>query len=110
MVQLTPKAAVAILNAAMASQADGLGLRLAARQNDGEIEYGMGFDEERDGDEVLEAEGLRLYIGPGSQQLLAGVVLDFVEFENGEHQFVFMRPDQPGGCSAGGCQGCGAKH
>lgn len=110
MITLTPRAAVVILNSVKAAQAEDLGLRLAAREAEDGIQYGMGFDEKRDGDEEVNCEGVRVYIGPNSQNLLAGVVVDFVDFEGEESQFIFMHPEQTGGCSAGGCQGCGAKH
>jgi len=114
MFTLTPAAAEQILSAAT-SQQDGDEppcLRVAAKIEDGEIAYGMGFDDERDQDAVIESCGVTLLISPHSQELLAGGTLDFVELRPGEFQFIFVNPNDPppqtGGCASrsSGCGGC----
>jgi iron-sulfur cluster assembly protein len=90
-------------------------LRIAAKIEDGEIVYGMGFDDEREDDAVIEASGVTLLIAPHSQELLAGATLDFVELHPGEFQFIFINPNEPaptmGGCASrsrsSGCGSCG---
>lgn len=122
MLNLTPAAAQEILAAAQRSNAAGMALRVAARQvADGSIEYGMGFDEERDDDLPVECGGLKVLIGSPSRPLLDGTVLDFVEIEPGRRDFVFIpldepvagaagcanaAPKQPGSCGNGGCGSC----
>ena len=108
MFQLTPAAAEQILQAAEV-QDDEPSLRVAAKiDDDGELVYGMGFDEERENDIVIDCEGIRILISPRSQTLLDGATLDFVELKPGEFQFVFMNPQAPGCAPAsGGCGGCG---
>lgn len=110
MFQVTPAAAAQILRAAEV-QDDEPSLRVAARiDEDGERVYGMGFDEERENDLVLECEGVQILISPHSQHLLAATVLDFVELQQGEFQFVFRNEgDLSCGSSAGGCGGCGSR-
>jgi iron-sulfur cluster assembly protein len=108
MFKLTPAAAEQILQAAEV-QDDEPCLRVAAKvDDDGELVYGMGFDEERENDIVVDCEGIRILISPRSQELLAGAVLDFVELKPGEFQFVFADAQAPG-CAptSGGCGGCG---
>lgn len=91
------------------------GLRVAAkRDTDGSIVYGMGFDDERDNDEVLQCEGLTVLIAPPSHDLLDGTTLDFVELNPGEYQFIFLNPQDAapppspgGGCGSGKCGSCG---
>jgi iron-sulfur cluster assembly protein len=118
MFTITPAAAEQILRAAEAQMdaepgADVPMLRLAAKlDEDGELAYGMGFDEERDGDIVLESSGVKVVIAPRSEDLLRGATLDFVELHPGEFQFVFINPNEVprgGGCGSGGCGsgGCG---
>jgi len=115
MFSLTPSAAAQILRAATSQhEGDELPcLRVAAKIEDGEIAYGMGFDDERDQDAVIESCGVTLLISPRSQELLAGATLDFVELHPGEFQFIFVNPNDPppqtGGCSSrsSGCGGCG---
>ena len=110
MFKLTPAAAEQIRSAAD-SQADHPALRVAAKiDDDGEISYGMGFDEERENDLVLDCEGVRLLISPHSQELLDEATLDFVELRPGEFQFIFINP-KDGACAgrerASGCGSCG---
>lgn len=114
MFTLTPAATNEILAAAERSDAIGLALRVAAqRDDDGSVRFGMGFDEERVGDDPLRFEDLTVLVGSGSRALLDGVVLDFVEIEPGLPQFVFIppasAPDAPSACGSGGCGSCSGR-
>ena len=114
MFTLTPLAAEQIARAA-AEQADHQArlpmLRVAAKydENDGELVYGMGFDEEREDDLVLDANGIAILISPPSQPLLENTTLDFTEVQPGEFQFIFrsgcVSPTPKNGCGScgGGC-------
>lgn len=110
MFKVTPAAAEQILNAADV-QDEQPALRVAAKiDDDGEISYGMGFDEERENDLVLESEGLQLLISPRSAELLDDATLDFVELRPGEFQFIFINPKDAscaGSSRASGCGSCG---
>lgn len=98
MVKVTPAAAAAILDSTNRSGADGMALRLAARTHtDGAVEFGLGFDDEREQDRVIESHGVRVLVAPPSQPLLSGVTLDFGVLENGELGFVFLREGTGGG-------------
>lgn len=115
MFHLTPAAAGQIRQAAKAHNHEGVApcLRVAAKLEDGEIAYGMGFDEERENDAVIEVEGITILIAPPSQPLLSGATLDFVELRPGEFQFIFINPNDPppaaDGCASrrSGCGSCG---
>ena len=94
MLNVTPAAAQEILAAAQRSSAVGMALRVAARQvADGSIEFGMGFDEEREDDTAAEFAGLTVLVGSPSRPLLEGAVLDYVEVAPGRFDFVFVPPD-----------------
>lgn len=123
MINLTKSAAEQISQAARQSGAENMGLRIAARVNDaGMLEFGMGFDDERTNDSIIESYGVTLLVHPSSAQYLEGVTIDFAEIDSGESRFVFMMPDQGGGscgsgeggggggCGSGGCGsgGCGS--
>ena len=123
MFNMTPAAVHEILASAERSDAVGMALRVAARRTaDGSLEFGMGFDDEREDDEAVQFETLRVLIGSPSRPLLEGAVLDFQEVQAGQHDFIFTAaPDQPsaadpgpsdtlraGACGSGGCSGCGA--
>ncbi len=114
MINVTPTAAKQVRAAADAADADGLALRIAARRDaDGSLHYAMGFDEERDQDLRVASEGVDLVVAPGQRDLLAGMTLDYVEFEPGDFRFIFINPNdapapRPGGCGTGGCGCAGA--
>lgn len=108
MFTLTPLAAEQISRAA-ASEPDGQPmLRVAAKidESDGELVYGMGFDDEREDDLVIDGPGVTVLISPRSLPLLENTTLDFAEVQPGEFQFIFR-----GGCTTpptvGGCGSCG---
>ena len=97
MIRITAEAARQIQNAAAGGDAEKLALRIAAkRASDGSIEYGMGFDAERKNDLQLITEGVTVLVSPHSKELLQGTVLDFVELEPGDFQFIFINPNEPG--------------
>jgi iron-sulfur cluster assembly protein len=113
MLMLSPTAASEIRAALPRSGADGLALRVAARlEADGSLAFGMGFDEQREGDLPLEIDGVQLLIARPSQPLLEDAMLDFVEIEPGQNGFVCVvqPPDEPQppakACGNGGCSGC----
>ena len=97
MFTLTPSAAEQIARAA-AEQADPTTmlpmLRVAAKhdEGDGELVYGMGFDDEREDDLVIDGGGIKVLISPRSQTLLENTTLDFTEVQPGEFQFIFRDP------------------
>jgi len=116
---LTSAAAQQIQQAADASNAQHMALRVAARVDaEGNIEFGMGFDDPGESDLKLNLEGVDIVIGAEHQELLDDTTLDFVELEPGDFNFIFVDSRQAagmssgGGCSTGGgCGGggCGSK-
>lgn len=118
MITVTPAAAKQIRIAASRTDADELGLRIAARRDpQGALHYAMGFDEMRDGDVVVPSEGVPLVVAEAQRDLLDGMTLDYVEYEEGDFRFIFINPndapapDAPdtrktGGCGGGGSCGC----
>lgn len=68
-------------------------LRVAAYQeDDGSVNYGMGFDIEREADEHLVVNGIQILIASSSTPYLQGVTLDFVEMNPGDMRFIFIPP------------------
>lgn len=97
MITITPQAAAQIRRSAEQTRAQGLALRLAARRlDDGTIDYGMGFDDQRrDDDTRITADGIDVVISSASRDLLAGATLDYVELNPGEFRFIFINPNDP---------------
>ncbi|MHB1093818.1 iron-sulfur cluster biosynthesis family protein [Thiobacillus sp.] len=68
-------------------------LRVAAYQeDDGSVNFGMGFDSEREADEHLVINGIEILIASSSTPYLQGVTLDFVELNPGDMRFIFIPP------------------
>lgn len=125
MFTLTSAAAQQIHQAALDSGAQNLALRVAARlETDGSIDYGMGFDDAGEQDMRLQFEEVSVVIAEHHRELLEDTVLDFVELEPGQFNFIFVNQrqeaqdaqDAPGGCAPQACGGgscggggCGSK-
>lgn len=113
MFTLTRAAAQQIQQAAQDSGAKDMVLRVAARRMaDGSLDYGMGFDESADSDTRLMIEDVAVVLAPSHAQLLEDTVLDFVELEPGQFNFIFVNQQSAfasgSGCGSGGCatSGC----
>jgi iron-sulfur cluster assembly protein len=93
---ISPAALAQIKLAAGQHEEASLCLRLAARETpDESVDYGMGFDEEKEGDARIEFDSVTVVIAPSSQELLHGVHIDFVEIEPGKFHFIFLNPNDP---------------
>lgn len=113
MISLTKEAAEQVRASARESGADNMALRIAARVNQaGMLEFGMGFDDERSNDTIVDSWGVTLLINAESAAMLDDVTIDFSEVNPGEHRFVFMKASAggcgTGGCGSGGSGGCGS--
>ena len=96
MITVTAQAAEQILKSAQQAGPGGVCLRLAARLDDkGAIEYGMGFDDQAEGDARVVTNDVTILIASGSVELLTGATLDFVEIDPGEPRFIFINPNDP---------------
>lgn len=93
MFKLTGAAADQVRRAAQQSGAEGMALRIAARQlPDGTIDYRMGFDHTGEEDIRFSSEGVDILMVPEDVPLLGEAVMDFVELQPGERQFIFLNP------------------
>jgi len=96
MITISPRAAEQIQYSAKQSNTEGMALRIAAKVAiDESIEYGLGFDEEKEGDLKFTIEGINILIAPSSAEHLHGAHLDFVELEPGNANFIFQNPNDP---------------
>lgn len=94
MFKVTPSAAQQVMAAAQQSGTDGMSLRLAAQKRpDGSYDYRMGFDEANEDDIRFNSEGVDIVIAPEYVPLLDATVMDYVQLEEGDSQFVFINPD-----------------
>jgi iron-sulfur cluster assembly protein len=93
MIKITDSAAAQIRVANNNPDVFDMILRVAAYQeDDGGVNYGMGFDQEREADEHLVINGIEVLIAASSTPYLQGVTLDFVEMTPGDLRFIFIPP------------------
>jgi iron-sulfur cluster assembly accessory protein len=65
------------------------------------FQYGLNIeDDAQDDDDILESNGVRLFVDPFSGQYLDGVEIDYVTTMMGSG-FTFKNPNASGGCGCG---------
>ena len=65
------------------------------------FQYGLNIeDDAQDDDDILESNGIRLFVDPFSGQYLDGVEIDYVTTMMGSG-FTFKNPNASGGCGCG---------
>jgi iron-sulfur cluster insertion protein len=81
MLAFSPAAVVKVKNMAEKEQLEGHGVRvMIVGGGCSGFSYDMDFENEaREGDEVFEFEGLKVYVDPMSFQYLQGTTVDYVE-------------------------------
>lgn len=62
--------------------------------------YGLGFDNQRDGDSITEVHGVKVYIDPKSAIYLKGAVVDFEAGLEGKG-FTIKNPQAKSSCGCG---------
>lgn len=97
MFTVTEAAAAEILRSPRSAGTANEPLRIAARRGDqGAVEYVMGFDTAAETDVRVSApDGLEIIIDSACAPLLEGTTLDYVELESGQHELIFMNPNDP---------------
>ena len=81
---------------------DGAGLRVAVLPGGcSGFQYGLNIeDSPENDDEILEMDGLKVFVDPFSAQYLEGVEIDYVTTMMGSG-FTFKNPNSSGGCGCG---------
>ncbi len=84
-----------------AERAEVTGVRMAVKGGGcSGLSYVLDFDRERDGDNVVEQDGVRFYMDRKSTIYLKGIVLDYKEGLKGKG-FVFTNPNASSTCGCG---------
>ena len=65
------------------------------------FEYGFSFDAQRDGDELVEFDGLEVVVDPSSQVYLKGAEVDYVETTLQAGFVVSANPNEQSRCGCG---------
>ena len=102
MIELTDKGAEKVREflAAQSEPAATAGLRVAVRGGGcSGFQYMLAFDEQRDGDTVIESQGIRLLVDNASAPYVRGATVDFVDGLQGAG----FKVDNPNVLAACGC-------
>jgi iron-sulfur cluster insertion protein len=102
MIAMTDKAVEKVrFYAGQMPEADGKNLRIFVQGGGcSGFQYGFTFDEQQDGDTVVEASGIRVLVDPMSAPYLSGATVDFVEDLRGSG-FVVENPNAVRSCGCG---------
>ena len=98
MITITAAAAEQIQTSLNSDDSEELKLRIAAKKaSDGSFEYAMGLViDVNEGDVSTEINGIPLVVEESNRPLLEGMVIDFVELEEGQPKsFIFLNPNDP---------------
>lgn len=94
-------AAIAELKRLLAQEAEADGIRLGVKGGGcSGLSYLLEFSQSREGDNVMEQDGVRFYLDRKSAIYLKGIVLDFKEGLSGKG-FVFQNPNASSTCGCG---------
>jgi len=101
MITLTPRAASQVRSMREAQGAPEKRLRIFVEDGgcSGQ-QYGMSFDEPKEGDATFESEGVAMLVDPKSQPHLAGVSIDFDDGLHGKG-FEIRNPNAKSTCGCG---------
>jgi len=95
-ISFSPAAIAQIKTNMQDSEHSAMALRIAATMSaDETINYGMGFDETKEGDVQFTDDGINFLISPDCLELLNGTHVDYVDVENDQHHFIFLNPNDP---------------
>lgn len=108
MLTLTPAATETIRRVIAGSDGQARGLRIQVTGGGcSGYQYAMGLEAgPGDGDAVIEADGIQVYVDAESGPLLAGVTVDYVEGLQGAG-FKFENPNATKSCGCGSSFSCG---
>ena len=102
-ISLTEKARAEVLKIMQANNIpETYGLRVGVKGGGcSGLSYSLGFDKEaREGDKVIDKEGVHLFVDPKSLFYLSGTQLDYTDGLNGRG-FVFNNPNASRSCGCG---------
>ena len=101
LIRLTPAAAEEVKRLLTQSENAGKSLRVYVEQGGcSGMQYGLVFDEKRDGDLPAEQDGLTVLVDPFSAQYIRGAVVEFSDTLNGGG-FKISNPNAKQSCGCG---------
>lgn len=102
MIQLSERAVSKVKELLMTDNKNGYGLRVAVQGGGcSGFQYGLTFDnEQKPNDNVLDFDGLKVYVDPMSGMYLEGVKIDYIESLEGSG-FKIENPNATGSCGCG---------
>lgn len=97
MITISPNATSQIELSAQQSDINNAVMRIAIRKlDDGSFHYALGFDDAISAQDVqFESGGINLVVSPDSLDLARELMIDYVELDSGEKNFIFINPADP---------------
>jgi len=97
MITVSPNAASQIELSAQQSSLPNAVMRVAIRKlDDGSFHYALGFDDAISAQDIqFKSQGINLVASPESLNLGRELIIDFVELDSGEKNFIFINPGDP---------------
>lgn len=97
MITISKNAASQIEYSAIQSGLSNAVMRVAIRKlDDGSFHYALGFDDAFSNQDIqFKSEGIDLVVSPESLDLGRELIIDFVELDSGEKNFIFINPADP---------------
>lgn len=102
MITLSESAIQEIQRLASEMAREGQGLRFFVEGSCCSRSYGMGFDDPREEDQVLETHGVKLLVGPESVSYIQGLAIDFTTGPEGSGFEILSAKEAEGGCCSSG--------
>lgn len=102
MIEITPQAVTKVKSLLAAENKNGFGLRVAIHGGGcSGFQYGLTFEsEQRPNDQVLEVNGLKVFVDAMSGMYLQGARIDYLETLQGSG-FKIENPNSQGSCGCG---------
>jgi iron-sulfur cluster assembly accessory protein len=101
MIVLTPRAAAQVRTMQASAEKAGAPLRLFVEDGGcSGMQYGMSFDDTKEGDSRFESEGVAIVVDPKSLPLLSGTTVDFDDGLQGKG-FELRNPNAKSTCGCG---------
>ena len=101
MINVTHEAAEEVKRLLAKKNDPALGLRLAVKGGGcSGLSYAMDFDRQKDGDNLFEAEGAKVFVDPKSYLYLKGMTFDFQDGLQ-DRGFKFINPNAQKSCGCG---------
>lgn len=96
MIKISESAADFIHHSSVVNKSD-FGLRVAVYPDSENscFNYGLGFDEQKDSDEIFDVDGIKLIIDKQQTEYLENASIDYVKLDDDKMNLIVINPNDP---------------